>query len=241
MSAKEFRALARNRLRGKWGVSIAVCLVAGLLLQLPSVGVNLGSTDTIDLLELLEFSQIAPVLLKIAAISSVLSIAVFVISGAVNFGLADFFIRLVKGEPVEFKQLFGHFDRIGQGIVKNLVVGLFTFLWSLLFIIPGMIAVYRYAMVPYLMAEFPDLGVMDAIRESKRLMYGNKFRLFCLEFSFFGWALLAALTFGIGSIWLTPYMNAAMAAFYMDVTGRGEYLVPEQPVQPEFLNRGPEF
>ena len=76
------------------------------------------------------------------------------------------------------------------------------------------------------MAEFPDLRVMDALRESNRLMRGNKWRLFCLEISFFGWMLLGSLTV-IGSLWVNPYMDAARAAFYMDVTGRGPHRGPE--------------
>lgn len=87
--------------------------------------------------------------------------------------------------------------------------------------LPGIIASYRYAMVPYLIAEFPELSVMDAMEESKRLMRGNKWRLFCLNFSFFGWIILVVLfTLGIGNLWLSPYIRAANAAFYLDITGR---------------------
>ena len=86
---------------------------------------------------------------------------------------------------------------------------------------PGWIAAYRYSMIPYLLAEFPDLTVMDAMRESKRLMRGKKWRLFCLQLSFFGWALAAMVfTAGIGYLWLNPYMQASNAAFYLDATGR---------------------
>ena len=103
----------------------------------------------------------------------------------------------------------------------NFMMGLFVFLWTLLFVFPGIVAAYRYAMVPYLMAEFPELRVMEAIRESKRLMKGNKWRLFCLHFSFIGWDLLCTLTMGIGYLWLNPYRMVAETAFYMEVTGRG--------------------
>lgn len=96
--------------------------------------------------------------------------------------------------------------------------------------IPGVIATYRYAMIPYLLAEFPDLSVMDAMRESKRLMQGNKWRLFCLSFSFFGWVFVALLTLGIAFLWIEPYMQAANAAFYLEVTGRAELRYP-QPEQ----------
>ena len=100
------------------------------------------------------------------------------------------------------------------------MTSLLTFLWSLLFIVPGIIASYRYALAPYLMAENPDMGVMEAIARSKELMNGSKWRLFCLQLSFIGWSLLCVLTLGIGYLWLAPYQNAAEAAFYLEVTGR---------------------
>lgn len=86
--------------------------------------------------------------------------------------------------------------------------------------IPGMIAGYRYAMTPCIIAEFPDISVLDAMRESKRLMQGNKRRMVYLELTFLGWSILNIFTLGIGSLWLTPYMQATNAAFYLDVTGR---------------------
>ena len=101
---------------------------------------------------------------------------------------------------------------------------IFVWLWSLLLVIPGIIAIYRYAMMPYLMAEFPDLGALDAMRESKRLMQGNKWRLFCLELSFIGWYLLSILTLGIGLLWLLPYVSASRAAFYLEITGRANQI-----------------
>ena len=100
------------------------------------------------------------------------------------------------------------------------MTSLFTFLWALLFIIPGIVASYRYALAPYLMAENPDIGVMEAIARSKELMRGNKGRLFCLQFSFIGWYLLSTLTLGIGTLWVAPYRKIAETAFYLDVTGR---------------------
>ena len=88
----------------------------------------------------------------------------------------------------------------------------------LLLIVPGIIAVYRYALAPYLMAEDPEMGAMEAIEKSKELMKGNKWRLFCLQFSFIGWMLLSSLTFGLGNLALRPYQEAAYAAFYREVS-----------------------
>ncbi len=242
MRAKEFRTLARDTLCGKWGVAVAVCLVAGLLVStVPSLFMGTSTGDFVESIMSQDLEAMMVASTRYLSGTWIATIISFILSGIVNLGMSDFFTRMVKGEPIAFKQLFGHFKRIWDGICMTFMVGLFTYLWSLLFIIPGIIAAYRYAMVPFLMAEFPDLGVMDAIRESKRLMQGNKWRLFCLNFSFFGWALLCSLTFGIGNLWLNPYMNTANAAFYLEVTGRGVSSEPRQPVQPDYLNRGPEF
>ena len=93
------------------------------------------------------------------------------------------------------------------------------FLWSLLFVIPGIVAGYSYAMTGYILAEHPELTASEAIEQSKQMMSGNRFRLFCLQFSFIGWDLLCALTLGIGNLWLRPYKQAAEAAFYREVSG----------------------
>jgi uncharacterized membrane protein len=74
----------------------------------------------------------------------------------------------------------------------------------------------------YIMEENPSIGIMDAISESKEMMRGNKFRLFCLGLSFIGWVLLCVITFGIGFLWLGPYANAAFAAFYLDISGNNK-------------------
>lgn len=82
------------------------------------------------------------------------------------------------------------------------------------------VASYRYALAPYLMTENTSLGCMDAINRSKQIMHGNKGRLFCLNFSFIGWYILAGLTAGVGAIFLAPYVKAAQTSFYLDVMGR---------------------
>ena len=78
-------------------------------------------------------------------------------------------------------------------------------------------------MTDYILAENPELTASQAIEKSKTMMYGNRWRLFCLRFSFIGWDLLCSLTFGIGYLWLTPYKQAAEAAFYRDISGT-EYI-----------------
>ncbi len=93
----------------------------------------------------------------------------------------------------------------------------FIFLWSLLFVIPGIIKSFSYAMTPYILEENPELSANEAIDHSRAMMKGHKFDLFWLYLSFIGWGILCICTFGIGLLWLAPYMNTAVAAFYEDV------------------------
>ena len=101
-----------------------------------------------------------------------------------------------------------------------LLVGSIALLFSVGFSFLTAVAQYRYAMSDYIMAENPDMLPSDALAESARMMRGNKWRLFCLELSFIGWALLCLLTCGIGFLWLSPYMYQAEAALYHEVSGR---------------------
>lgn len=90
-------------------------------------------------------------------------------------------------------------------------------LWTLLLIIPGIIAAYSYSLVYYILVDEPNLKPLEALRKSKKMMYGNKAKLFYLGLRFIGWALLCVLTLGIGFIWLAPYIQATRAKFYEDV------------------------
>ena len=150
-----------------------------------------------------------------------LSIVVLLFSGALEMGLNKYYIDLVaENRQGEVSVIFSRFDIFLKAMGLNLFMALFIWLWSLLFIVPGIIAAYRYRLAPYLMAENPNLGIREAVNMSKELMAGHKWRLFCLNLSFIGWGILSALTCGIGDLWLNPYIYAANAAFYVDRTGR---------------------
>ena len=87
-------------------------------------------------------------------------------------------------------------------------------MWTLLFVIPGIVKYYSYAMAPYIMIENPDMSASDVISESRRLMDGHKWELFVLDLSFIGWEFLTAITFGLVGIYLIPYYNETYAAYY---------------------------
>ena len=99
---------------------------------------------------------------------------------------------------------------------------IFILLWTCLLFIPGIIMAFAYAMTPYILVDNPEMKAIDAIRKSRSMMKGHKFDLFFLELSFIGWILLSILTLGIGLLWLVPYMQASIAAFYNDLKMEAE-------------------
>lgn len=241
MHASQIRAIARSVLRGMWGVALVVTLVAVIMgdvnvAVLPSFTVQVGeafytvgSSDGFQYLARIPFAfEPAPFAFELAfaepsgflsVVVGIYGVVVLIIGGAVRQGLCQFNINLIKKDaPAEFNVLFSKFSNLGKCLLLNLAMWLLIFAWSLLLIIPGIIAAYRYAMAPYIMAQNPDIGVMDAIGQSKELMRGHKGRLFWLSLTFIGWVLLSVLTFGIGFLWLNPYMEAAQAAFYLERT-----------------------
>ena len=122
----------------------------------------------------------------------------------------------------ELGALFDGFRDFGRIFLTLFLQGVYTLLWTLLLIIPGIVKAYSYAMTSYILYDNPELQGNAAIEKSMRMMRGHKLELFLLHLSFIGWALLCILTLGIGLFWLVPYVQASQAAFYEDV--KEEYL-----------------
>ena len=244
--AEDFRRIARNSLTNKWLIAVAVGLVASILggigsngpefkvnidgsniamnfnmagQTIYSTGTNGGINSEIGAFILASL----PIIITAALFMAVIY---FVLGSFVGVGYAKFNLNLVDRNKASFENLFEYFSNWKTTTITRLLRALYTFLWSLLFIIPGIVAGYSYAMTEYILAEDPELTAEEAIAQSKSMMMGNRWRLFCLQFSFIGWDILATLAFGIGHLWLTPYKQAAYAAFYREVSGTEFY--PEE-------------
>jgi uncharacterized membrane protein len=126
-------------------------------------------------------------------------------------------LRAADHRQLSVGDAFIGFNQFGRAFGCLFMMGLFTFLWSLLLVIPGIVKAFSYMLAPYLVIENPQMPVMAAIDESRRLMDGNKWRAFCLGLSFIGWWLLAILTLGLLLFWLIPYQSITMGAFYRAV------------------------
>ena len=224
--SSELRSIARKALKGFWGISIGVTLLASILGGTgSSFSVNTSGTNGQTQEQVRGIFRdnpfIAYTAIAILVVLGIIAIVKFLIGGPIEQGLCRYNIDLLTREnQPSINALFSQFKNFGNAFGLHFMMGLFTALWSLLFIIPGIVAAYRYALAPYLMAENPNIGVMEAIRQSKELMKGKKWSLFCLHFSFIGWILLSILTLGIGLLWVNPYMEAANAAFYLDAIGQ---------------------
>ena len=140
------------------------------------------------------------------------------IYGPLTVGACIFFMALVSGGQVSPSMLLDGFRIFGTSFIAYLMVAIFTFLWTLLLIIPGIIAALNYSQTFYILATDSTINPMEAIRISKEMMYGHRWQLCYLQMRFFFLSLLCILTLGIGYIWLGPYMNACLAAFYIAVS-----------------------
>ncbi len=145
-----------------------------------------------------------------------------IVGGPFALGVSYFSLAYARGEQARFEQVFDGWKKFEQSCPLYIVRNIFIFLWTLLLIIPGIIAGINYSQAFYLLADEPDLKVMDALKKSKEMMQGHKMRYFGLCMRMFGWALLCLLTFGIGFLWLMPYSAVAFANFYDDLNPQGK-------------------
>ena len=134
----------------------------------------------------------------------------------VTYAFSVSFLKHLRGSKFDIMYLFKEFNN--RVLITMVLTTLYTWLWSLLLIIPGIIKSYSYAMTPFILEDDDEeVSGNEAIEKSMRMMDGHKWELFCLDFSFIGWILLAILTLGIGCLWLYPYINTARAAFYEEL------------------------
>lgn len=221
MEARDIRQKARENLTGSWGVSAGVAAVAALLggliagsTFLPQINQDIFSKPNVYL---------ANIRFNFSFSGSVLGIAAFILGGVLELGYAQYLLKQHDRQGPEFNDLFSQFDRFGAGFAQAFLRGLYSFLWMLLLIIPGIIASLSYSMTPYIMAENPNLTASEAIRRSSQLMDGHKMDLFILHLTFLGWDILCALTLNLGHIVLNPYKNAAITVFYRQITAQRRY------------------
>ena len=200
LTRAELKAKAKESLSGKWGDAI----VTNVVFLIISLAISVSCLKLFP-------GENSDIYMNTNLIGSLVEL---VLTGLFAFGYMSYFLKLSRNEDVEVNELWSKTGMIGTFIVAAILISLFTTLWSLLFIIPGIIATYSYSMTLYILLDNPDMKVMDAIKESKEMMKGHKMDLFILQLSFIGWMLLGALLIFIPYLWLIPYMNITMCNFY---------------------------
>ncbi|MDR0834139.1 MAG: DUF975 family protein [Candidatus Symbiothrix sp.] len=200
-SNAELTAKARQTLEGKWGTA-----ALGTLIYLLIIAVFEGfSQFGADPLNPFAFQNFWP------------AIVVLVIAGPLGLGYVLFIISLKYNEKTEISTIFDGFKQFVRALATYLLQQVLIFLYCLLLIIPGIIKALAYSMTFFILAEDSTIGSYDAILKSKELMYGYKWKYFCLQLRFIGWAILSFLTLGIGFIFLVPYIQSSNLNFYEDV------------------------
>ena len=177
--AADFRGIARTALRGRWPVAVLTGFVASLIgagIASAGGGSSSNSSNRVSRGELNDFfqsalwHQIKPVVITLLVLVFIWSIIQIIIGGAGKLGYAKFNLNLVDNKDAVFSDLFSQFDRLGAGFCMNFLTGLYIVLWTLLFIIPGIIKSFSYAMAPYILAEHPEMTASEAITESRHIL-----------------------------------------------------------------------
>ena len=202
MNRVELKNAARTQIKGKIGILFVIALIISAISSLASA--------------------------VLAIIPCGVLVSAIIITPAFMLSMIRVYINLTRGVAPNAKDAFCGFDDFWSAFKVIFLSGLFTFLWSLLFIVPGIVKLYSYSMAPYILAENPGKPALECINESKKMTNGHKMELFVLSLSFIGWFLLVAITFGIAAIWVIPYQYATFINAYNSLKP-----LPEEEPEPE--------
>lgn len=162
---------------------------------------------------------------------SYVAIGGLILTGPMTYGLAYVFLKQARDrQPMNVGDIFKGFSNdFGGTFMIGLMTGLFTALWTLLFVIPGIVKSYAYSMAYYIKLDHPEYNWKQCLDESQVMMKGYKMTLFVQDLSFLGWLIVGSFVFGIGTLWVAPYMQATRAQFYNALVGWQE---PQQYADP---------
>lgn len=207
---------ARLLLKGNWGTAIIIFIIVIVVnILINFIGGKVSSIQTF----FINFST-----------TSILSILI----APLKFGVDSTFLNLVRGKEFKIESIFDPFKTVFiKSILASLLQWLYIMLWSLLFIIPGIIMGIAYSQITYILKDQPELSITELLALSKKMMSGYKWKYFTLMLGFIGLAFLCILTLGIGFLWLSPYISATTAKFYNDLR---ETYCEENPIECEEQN-----
>ncbi len=260
--SRNLRALGRNALVGKWKVAIAAVCLSVVVINLPQIifdrlfGTNLSSLMVDGGAAGGMSAEFYSDIYDSAPATSILSVIyAILITGAVTLGISLFFLAAFRRHEVGVTDIFLGFEKFGKALGLMLFQGLFIFLWSLLLVVPGIIAAIRYSQAFFILADNPNKGIRQCMDESKAMMAGNIGKYFCMNLSFIGWLLICGVASGavasigavittnnfvialftlVGTLFVAPadaYIYATRAGFYEILAG---HLIKETEPTPVF-------
>ncbi|MCL1887846.1 MAG: DUF975 family protein [Kiritimatiellaeota bacterium] len=235
---RDLMTRARERLTGNWGLAVlagvlfvaarmGIQMAVNLFVQFPfqlligltsGLGVGLSKNhESLVAISLLVFCVVLDFVFLLAMVA-----AVWIPTGALMFGQRLFHLNMARGANPQVNDIFAGFSksfwRVAWAYCRTLI---YAQLWSLLFVIPGIMAMLSYAMTLYILADHPELTAREAMERSTRMMRGYRWKLFCLHCRFIGWGLLCMMcTCSLGLLWLIPYHQVSIANFYESIKSR---------------------
>lgn len=189
MNRAELKELSKQQIKGKIGVLFVITL---LLIVISVVG--------------------SIVLSLVPFVGGIASLVL--IGSPMALGMVMIYLNVAANLDIQVLDLFNGYEDLWSAFKVQFLAGLFTGLWTLLFIIPGIIKGISYSMSMYILAENKGMSALEAINRSKAMMEGHKMDYFVLNLSFIGWILLTYFTLGIAGIWVVPYMSTTITNFY---------------------------
>ena len=203
---QDYKNKALANLEGNWGTAV----IATFIYVLITMGLDWGVTTPMGNNLIMSYST-----------SGILTL-VFL---PMNWGFSVFFLRLIRGEDIGYGRLFDGYKDFLRIFLAEILLTLIIVAGFCLFIVPGIIMASGLLMTDFILKDDPEINAIDAMKKSWEMTQGHKANLVGMFFSFIGWFLLSILTFGIGFLFLTPYMQTALAHYYEDLKAeKGEFL-----------------
>ena len=202
----DLKGEALDSLEGKWGLAVGATLLISVLIMAFNFIIDFSFTQA--------FSW------EDTKNSTIVDIITTFMVGPLTLGGYYLALHIIREKDARIGHIFRWFTE-GSKFIKSfllyIVVNIYIFLWFLLFIIPGIIKSFSYAMTYFIINDHPEYSINQAITESRRMMDGHKMEYFILCLSFIGWFILSCITLGIGFLWLIPYFYTTSAAFYEEI------------------------
>ncbi len=202
MTRAELKEKAKRSLDGRYGSVILALIVVSLITSVIA-GIPYG---------ICYYYKVD----KVTTLSIVHCVSIF-LNCIIGIGMYYYYLKISRDEEATISDIFSKVNLFIPYFIISILTSIFIALWSILFIIPGIIASYAYSQVQFILLDNPEISPLEAIRKSKEMMHGHKMDLFVLNLSFLGWAILGIFTFGLLYLWLGPYMSVTLANFYNDL------------------------